>query len=485
MLTKMRNRNSRVIWVCALIILSMTLPIIAATKYGVPCDDDFSNSLIYLSERNVTLGMIMKNASTLYNSWQGTYFGNLLAMIPVYMMWGTLGLRIEMLSVTILFFIALFMAIKGYYGYYARKAGKNFDKGALPMAIMYMAVVGYGLSTKSLGEFFYWHTGICMYTIPFAMCSLSISVFFSDMNRNRTAKTILACVFALLGCGGALNLAGVLCYMMLLIVVQEWIEGQRNAARITIFICTVLGAFLNTIAPGNYIRHNNYDTSLNIIKAVANSVFRINRVIAEDLESGILLLVLVMAFWCGYRMQLERTIKKPLVFVALCYLGMIVSDFPVALGVNANVFPWRCAIVERFSVGVFVLSIGMYLGNYMAHHFNITKTWASVCLGIVALHCIGMINPTFALEYTPYKTAIHLVKGDYRVTSDSELEILDEIKYSGDKDIQITKQTDTGWTDLKTIDLREEKEYWVNQDIAQYYGKESIVLKHEQCEDEN
>jgi hypothetical protein len=88
--------------------------------------------------------------------------------------------------------------------------------------------------------------------------------------------------------------------------------------------------------------------------------------------------------------------------------------------------------------------------------------------------CLPFINRTPA-EWTTPRMIGEIADGSIASFSETELGIMDEIQNSPDENVVIDHQEALPGF-VVNIGLTADEDYWVNVSVAEYYGKDSVVL---------
>lgn len=163
-------------------------------------------------------------------------------------------------------------------------------------------------------------------------------------------------------------------------------------------------------------------------------------------------------------------------------IAIIIVDYPVILGYSsADYFPSRVIFVEHLAITFYFLILSIYLGAYLYQRdFVSIKTSVVVILSFVFL---SQMQDFGVRSLTSLKILKHLYKSDYKDFYSREMEMLEKIQSSLDNDVVLTiyrDQSKQQWTNLKPIELSTDKNNWVNNSVAKFFGKNSVVVKYDE-----
>ena len=343
----------------------------------------------------------------------------------------------------------------------------------------------YVLCNNDLSEIFFWYTGSFGYTLPLSFVFLSISCYMNYERKERNSTLILGSICAIVAAGGALNITALLCALLLMGILYNKIVCKQVKKNIIIGITALIGAIINVIAPGNYVRHAVIDSKIRPLFSICTTLLRVNHVIAIELQKGFLLFVIVIAFIFAYKNSQHSSVKfrYPVLITLYGYFALIITDFPVILGYSSSAnLPGRCTFVESVSTIIFFICVIAYWGGWAAQK-NIFQ-FTAVSFLLIALICSMPLFKYFDIytltDLTPYKMVYHIFCGDYKTELERELSIINQIENSTENEVTvcIAKPKDEEWTNLKKIGLSEDSTFWVNDALADYYSKNAIILQY-------
>lgn len=488
MLTEKSNKI--LIFLLIVSICVTLLPILIACLYVTPSADDFSNSVAFKG-KGLNLGVVRLNLSLtkqVYYNWQGTYSGCILIFIPVYYWFGLVGLRAECVLGFILFFLSLFVCLFSICSLF--KIDKE-KKLTFSLALFFFCIF-FIANFTNITEIFFWHTGLCMYTVPLSFSFLAFSLYLQYNNwKYKKMTLVLGSFIAFIAAGGVLNISAFLCSTLLLFVFFDFLQEKKINPTVIIFIAAFIGAIINTAAPGNFVRQNiiieREHRSTSLAQALYNSVINVLSYIVSDLQIGIIIPALIIIFIVSYYAVKNSSIvfKYPGLVFIYSLLCCVISVFPVLFGYAGKNLPLRGIFVERVVILFYAIIIMIYWAGWLSK-----KGFSSIIqqllnksflLGL-SVGCFFLILP---LLFNPMESKLnsikmiaHELKGDYRLKALEQENIINIIKNSKEEDIVISikKQKEKSWTNLKTIGLTDDKDWWINVHVAHFFDKKSIIL---------
>lgn len=467
--------------ICVLFILiaSLLIPIIVGCAYGLPSADDFSNTLGFRDYDGNHLFYPFIYLHNIYIIWQGTYTGLIFCGIPVYYLFNLNGLRLCMVLVTILFFILFLTLILTF----IKSIGVQHDNILIVFSCLSFVSLLYLLGSTNYDEIFYWYTGIAVYTIP--ICNLIMCLVFYLLYgaSHKKLHLALAIVLAFIAAGGSLNIAALLCSLLLLGLLYDFIVNKTISNRVWIGLSGLVGAIINTIAPGNFSRHTAFDEKIRPITALNNTLCRVFQVLSFDLFAGFLLILITTSLICGiiYLGNSSITFKLPGLVTLYGLFGVLITDFPVILGYAGIRMPTRVTFVEYLAITIYTVIIATYWGGWLANTKNVKYNISFIILVAFCLIPVSnYIRLNGIMNITPYKMIKHITIGDFQTVVDSELSIINQLETSNEPNVTVyvDSEPDDLWANVMRLELSEDSTYWVNYAISQYYNKDSITLRY-------
>lgn len=476
----MSKRSKVVAIILGLLLLTIIFPILLGCLYGTPSADDFANSLGWQNYEGRHLEYMFSNLVDIYKIWQGTYFGIFICGFPIYYSLGLIGLRMWLFGVVVLFFVAVFLVGISFIKWIRiERASKS-----VTILIVLTLFLFYVLGTNNLDEIFYWYTGTCVYTLPicFFLLCISFSMFYETSEKR--IFLLLGIIFAFLAAGGSLDISALLCSILLFGIIYNYLVLKKISKGFWIGLTALAGTIINVMAPGNYVRHAAIDEKIRLLSSIGSTLLRVNSVISSEFRNGLLLVVIVVSFVVAYE-NLEKGVfvfKYPGLVTLYCYIAILITDFPVALGYSHSNLPSRCSFVEHIAIAVYMILVSVYWAGWVKNKeiFRFTRE-IYLILAIVCIIPLSIYFDVYSLrELTPYKMIWHLSKGDYQVTAEREKSIITQIEESPEADVvvYVTRLGEEQWTNIKPIGLTEDKTHWINTGVAQYYGKNSVTLQY-------
>lgn len=452
----------------ALIIL-ICVPIIWGTVYTTMACDDFCLNPVIKNPIMDTLKAVYES----YFNWQGTYFG-LSGLIWAYGKENAISS--SLFVATLLFFIGIILVINKLLKYYEIRS-------SLIEKIIIMNFLFFIISNQGLNEVFYWFSGAGVYLFPLTTWIFSFILMIYGLERGKLF-ILLSSLLGFLSAGGALLVTALECSIMLLFVVVDYYRDKKFKLGYLPFIMTMVGGFVNACAPGNFVRSSeNLDGgSVNVLDALTKCIKQLPVTLMDSSKSFYYLVLLIISIIVGITMRkwIQINIFELIFIVLYSIFAVVITMFPVALGRGSlNYLPTRYSFIQNFSYGVYLMLLFIALGNCLWEN-RIKKVilcmFIAMCIKVFCFN-ISIID---VKEFNSLNMSIHILNGDYQEQSDEYKRILNEIELSNERNVIVFEKeyNCNHWTNMMPLMFFDDPNFWVNQAVATYYDKNTVILKN-------
>ena len=467
------NKKNIVSLISFAMILGIAYVLVSAARWSFYNADDFSHAdAIGVFGGNV-VRLFKASAAYMiyaYKGFVGAYFTIFLqGFLSPMNGFGEGQLAIVLIGNVVLIFVSLLLLIKEI----CKLIGMERHIRIFLSFLAIFSIFGF----KAWTEVLYWYSGAVGYSVPLSVALLSIVLYLKNKNM---FTYVIACMMAFLASGGTLEVAGTSCFAILTVLC---VKGYKkcNMKDCIYFGAAVLGALINTVAPGNFLRHDVVDDSgLHIGSALIRSINRDISTIEELLFRTPFLIVVVVCVMVGIYVGGGKWFDKVLAYkmIAMCTILPIVTYFPVFLGYSRDdYFPNRCEYVGVVSVVITIMLISVLVGILMRECG--CKIGCKECAMFLLLLCL--IMPTLSDYYKYSNTVIYrmynnVAMDNFKKYHDGVTEIYQQIEESESPDV-IIESLPEAVADFSQVSLPTDSENWVNKAIAKHYGKNSVALK--------
>lgn len=462
------------------LMLMLIIPNMIASSYTVIQPDEYGNATVYEKTTPGGIGDSIKFAAWCYMNVGGASVSHFLQnfLSPLSKL-GSDSLKVTMPFMCLLFYFSLFSLIV------ARPNLKNSfakNRGMLRF-IAALLIIFCMTSYRSYQEAFYWFTGATAYSLPLSFLLLTLAMMVcidnkSDKSKRTVSMTVVAVIFALIGCGGTITASGTVCYVALIIGVYYFLRDRKvSIPNIAIFATLLAGCVIYIVAPGNYVRLESSGNEVNILVAIKNTFAHMYTEyywLFHNTNFIFIALIFVAVGILSFS-RIEVDLKKYSILTVMLLATPFVTVFPLVLGYGCLLVPNRCMFICETFMIVSVCNMFFTIGKWIASYFNERETrLVIVMLGITFVSLIAIHN--YSLEDMETYRTIKLVASGELPEYNNRVEELQECIASAkgtDLAVSIT-DIPVGFENFANFYL---EDGWVNNDIAKFYGLNSLSLE--------
>ena len=418
-------------------------------------------------------------ARYVYQTWLGTYFSIFLIILSPLNIGNVQWLRVMMTFCTILFVIAFFLFTKSVVQYLGWKNNVARMLAGLVLFILFFC--------NAYPQVFYWFSGSTVYLMPVELGLLGIAGMIYAEKKHSRLLLVFSCVGVFCMSGGALQGAGLGCYLILLLLVHQTLREKKVSLYYgAVFIVAVVGALINTLAPGNYVRHAEMgDTKLHFLPMFLNSIKIVVKQMADFCSNPFYLVFLIGILLIGIKCipSFSKGILYFLLTVVSVFAIPVVCAYPVVLAYNASgivYFANRNHFLLDFSILLSFCGIMLLLGMQIqkCKYFRFGRNFivfSGLISGIILILNFSAIRDQAGI-YMWYNVLNGKIKEHYKLVE----AMYEKIENSPEEDVLINQSELTTvprgcYYDAVVVD----PEAWTNKAIAEFYGKKTVRLSEE------
>lgn len=466
------KKVSKTIVFSSIIVALTVIPIVISAAYSFLQADDFSHAKeVGVFGGNVVELFIasLRYDQEMFETWQGTYTAMFLqAFLSPLNGLGLKQLQIVMVANALLFVISLAVLVISV----CRCCHIDREKTVILFTVCIVGIFGFDAWT----EIFNWFSGAVSYSFPLSFCFLGIGVML--MAKSRWGY-LAAVILVFLASGGSLVVGGAGCTALLTICIAKKLLGVATKKDYVILGAAVIGALINALAPGNYIRHAVIDSSgIHFGNALVLSVLEAVDIIEKLLYDTPFILLLFIALVIGVSMGKRQLVNRHCLYAIIFFnvAILIATCFPICLGYSGREWiPNRGKFVETVIAVIVTTVITMAIGCLISEKIK----WScgkEICFTIaILLVVMPNINSTWRISaLIPYKMWEQVANHSYKSYYDAVNNIYNMIKTDRNEDVFVHDLPGEGIICFPTMDLSEDMSWWVNCGIAEYYGKRSV-----------
>ena len=463
-----------------LMLLSLVFIQVWAAYYTVYNADDFSiaNSMRPLGDSSWDYLMAcFRYVKKTYLSWQGTYSSIFVwSVINPLSGFGLGQLRVIMVLNILLFFSSLSFVIFTIF--------TGFLKGNYHIKLFICACAAYMVvNSGAYPQVFFWFNGAATYCFPFTCLLFSLGFFIlsNTFKKKRVLFAVLASLFGIGSQGGSLSVAGVGCYLIFVLCFLFWLSSKRlSVTNMVVALIYLIGALVNTAAPGNYVRHAQFDDGIHPVRAIGLSIteyLREMKMIVSNNQFCVIFLLLVL---CGaiLYIKIRSDIKIYTAVSMLLLITPMAAVFPVILGYggNANIPNRVLFIINAVMVLVYsnlAIVAGYWIAEFMKSK-SVRLVWFACPVAVLLLvFFVRVFVVSDVRDTVMIRTLKNLYHGRIQEYYADCKEIYEYIAESSEADVVIENYPQRV-DDFGIFELYPDPNEWVNTCVAKYYYKNSV-----------
>ncbi len=436
-------RNVRMTTVLSIVSITLTIiPVIVSAIYSFLQADDFSHANgVGVFGGNIFELFIasIQYAKEMFETWQGTYTSMFLqAFLSPLNGLGMPQLRVVMV-VNIVLFIASVVALIYSICEYCHI---DREKTVILIAIVIICIFGFNAWT----EVFNWFSGAVSYSFPLSFGFLGIAVM---LTAKKKGGYFLSAVLMFLASGGSLTVGGACCAILITICIAKKMVGLITKKDCIIFFIAVIGALINTLAPGNYIRHAAFDAEgVHFGIALVLSIYESVDMIENLLYNTPFLLLMVIVFIIGIDAGKKKLADRRCLFTIQFFsvLILLATCFPICLGYNGRDIPNRGKFAETVIAVIILTTITMTTGYLLSGKWKEIKV-NQVCIVFAFVYIVSYTNSTWRIsELIPYKMWEQVAAKSYKDYYNTVNEVYNKIAKDKNDNVFICNIQGGGYT---------------------------------------
>ncbi len=478
-----------------ILFLLSILPLLVIGWYDVPAADDYSMGLqagVAFRQTNnpiITIIAAIEKTKLLYKSWNGNYTSALLAALPPHT-WGEQFYRITpILSLTMLCMGTVVLIFTIFKTILKQDRSVTFIVSTITLFMSIQCIP----KTEMRVELLYWYSGAVNYTVMYGVGLLWLAVmlrlFYSTDNglKPHVSHVIAASFLGIIAGGANYMTALTLAVLAMLGIILRIVKSKRLSRAIIPCVFLLIGFTVSCLAPGNRIRGQAVEYKGEILGTIINAMSDTVLICIND-WTGImvifLLLMLVPFFWMTAG-KTKYMFRYPALFVLFAFCLTSVNIMPPLYATGSIGSGRIMGLLWLQYILLLVLTEGYCIGWLRRLiETDLMSNISPVCclrnyiialsaFTLIAMTLFTLANPSY---FTYSQAVVELSDGcpkKYAVQFNSRLKEL----YDPEK----TKIIFTEYESIPSLiyfsDITEDADDWTNRAMANYYGKESIIIK--------
>ncbi len=473
------------IWI--LMIVALLLPVVIASGYTTLCEDDFSfeagarDALEIYGSRFTALTTKMQD---FYNNYQGTYFFTFMIHILMpYVRWGLPGFHFVMIMSCLLFFAAL--------GFLVHTITRNKELSLIIMAAMLLMMFGIDYRSIDYKEFFLWYTGALNYTLELMISFVTVSMLIMILRETDTKKRIvyivISSVLAFCGSGGTLAISALQCAWMLIALGIGYKSLLKFKPSVIPFGFALLGAVINTLGPGNFVRADREITEghSSFANAVKDTFFQygteLKHLVHEPLFILILVALLAAGIWLKVKIFPDGISGKWMIaMIPVVFITRFLEAFPVVFGYHTPDFingrtEASFLLTRQLMYAFLILCLAQWINEHVKVIRNVYIGLGAVSLLLLILS-LGSLKENIRSSWD-YNIARELKNGTIvRVYNAREYAISTMEQAAEDSDCIIVVEEDITNNSMYGMGVGADSGEFVNQSAAGLFKLHSATI---------
>lgn len=478
-----------------LLLVISVMPLLMLGRYNVMGADDYSYGIdvhdTWLETGSFwqSVKSAAEHTKAFYFVWQGTYASCfLMSMCPMHF-------KFELSWIVPFIMIGMFSVSTFLVGWQIFVRWLGGDK-LLYTYIGCMLLFLFWQVIDTPYDGIYWYNGathyVLMESFAFLMLAAVSGIIWTDSKRNMIIWCILASLDGIIVGGGNLVTGLQTEIIIVLLLVYAVIKNSKKVIYIAVpWICFTIGFAVNVLAPGNAARGVNYEAGYSAIMSIILSFY--NALIYIGKWTSIMVIMVwiavLPAMWkLGSKSQ--HKFKYP-VFVTLgayCIVSAMFTPTLYALG-EVGVERINNIIQMTYYLGLF--SVTAYWIGWLTHRDAYVQKnrapeieekfsqYGKIMTVITLLAVMGVWMFTVNKNtYTGISALRSIVKGDAQTYYEEEMKRREMYLDENSSNIIVEVHTARPYL-FENRDLDWDPDYWINQSMAHYFHKNSIVRRVE------
>lgn len=468
---------------CVILIGAVIVVFSVGAGYTVFSGDDFTHG-VRVGAFHVSLPQYFAASllyvQDLYMDWQGTWFSMFLqAFLSPINNFGLPQLRAVMVGNALLFLVSLAVLLWAGLSFFQTTDGaKNLMPfKAVILTLFFLTVV----NADVYAEIYFWFSGAVAYSMPFSLMLIALTLFLfiskkESSSRGKKVCAGIAAVLLFLSSGGSLAVAGLGCYMALMLTAVFFLStGKVSRYHLAVFAAGFAGALINAAAPGNFSRHDGTaGAGLHFGQAIAYTVRMFaeesGRLFRETMLGLVFLVMIAAGVYLSGRCRI--TLREYGAAAVFALPAGLVAYFPVALGYGGYYVPNRCYFIIDTALVISLLNLALFLGVCCHRLWGLSSDGHTVTVMLYICLAALIVTPLTVEELPLYRVARYVHNGSYRDYYEKCRAIYDYLDTCPEEDVEL--EMPEYIEDFECFYIDEDETGWVNQGIAAYYGKKSV-----------
>lgn len=473
------NYENGLLWMLFIGFLVTVVIFSIGNLYNHPSADDYTFAVqmkkIIMQDgsfvdmvRQLTNGM-----SDIYLNWQGTYFGNLLLLLnPMIYSMGYYKVA------GVVFQIGLYISVFIFIWTFFKKILKLSLKSVVIIYFTYFIItLNY---IPEIGDWYYWYTGLVAYATPFSLMLLMFSVILNVLksDKNKGKLTVLLCLIGILVAGTQVITSLVTWFALLMVLIVVIYNKSSNIKFVaSSFSIYTIAFIISVIAPGNFTRASSYE-QIGAIKSILLSFVNATNITMEFFRTTPILFItflLVPIFIFGIN-KLNFTFRYPVLVIFVLVIWYVSNFTPSIFATGTLDMDGRVTDILFFTfILVWLIGVFYTVGWFVKKDILKIKSDVIIAVSIVLVITMGLIQlrNNSIKDVNSIKITREIVNGNLKNYDNQMKTLYLQIDSNESGEVGVDAIT-VAPVIFHSFFISPDKEHWVNQGLADYFGKKNI-----------
>lgn len=473
----MKDKISKIIYskkvkmILLLLLVIYLIPFLYSISLSIPSLDDFA--FTFVKGDNLIVSAILDVAKR-YNTWLGQWFSCFISLLinPLIIFQGFNSFYgIELCFIFLLFIFAVWLFLKNIFKYYT-----IYENSIFPILFVLLFCITF-TNLKIYSQVLYWFCG-SSYNFNVSLSLLLMVLIIKMFNNNKPVYYFSVSVFGFCLCS-SFNVAAFPGLFYIILLISDYKKSKISLIKIIPLLFMIIGGLTGALAPGNFIRHSAMDsTGLHPLNSMFYTFADGGIILSKLIVNPFFMLFMVFCFYVGTIIKSNNVSFKHPVLCILSYgVLLFFLCFPVAFGYSAISFENRIfCFIDSMSL-IWLMLCAVYIGGWCAYKNKgfINRNTTIIIISLLLIYLSGY----YFFNEMPYVKTISSINQMERANSEWKA-AYNYIENSKEEIVEVTISKETYYCPiLNQVGVSDDPTNWINECIANYYGKKEIKFNIE------
>ena len=479
------DKLKRLSYLIFIIYIFSLIPVIILSFYNYPSADDYSFAREAHRALNQGEGLfgvfeeVIERVARLYNTWQGNYTGVfMMSFTPLII--GEKGYFLGTVLACLMLSYGSVIFLKAVYENILKLSGKNI----YAIAGIVLFIIIQCMPNEARVEGLFWYNSVIYYTFSMGVLFCYVAVLIKILYASEKHLILNIAIASFLGIflGGTNYVTGIVAAIssvVMIIFVIATVKG--GLAKVIPPIIMLIAFVISIIAPGNSVREENLN-GLGAVKSILVSYVDVLDIALSDWCSWIVIVLFMISsvlWYYIYKLSDFKTeIKYPILITFFC-ISISASSITPSLYATGDISGGR--IQAGFWI-MFIMMMEIVIAVWTAVFYKAFRSVNDKVIDkfaimlIVAFICgaalnVGVNRNTFVFS----EAAAEILDGsafEYALENAARIKVL-----KGTEADVVVESLSVRPELLFYSDMSTDASDWTNTAVADYYGKNSVVVK--------